>query len=317
MVGTRGFERLVGRQAARWGVLSLAGVLVCACCGCTRKGSESSAIRREYAKGKYEEAIALCDRAVRNNSAGGDVYYYYGLSLLAEGRDVEAFKRLEEAVSADSARASDASGELVGRAMDSIARGMAHRAAQLVREAADLDAELTVGPLGYLVADSYYEDKKWEDAASCYTRALREYPDTSAAERGYFNLAACQSTAGDSTAAIETLETQLSKFPRGPLASQARWGLSDLLYGRARSEFDRGNYDVAAGLVTRMPRWEEDTALVQQARFLQGECYERTGDFAKAYEVFKTIVEDSPGGSGRMVERARAKMKAFHDAGLH
>ena len=316
MAEKRVFTRLSGRQAARLSMLSLAGVLLCASCGCARKGSGLSAIRHEYTKGKYDEAIALCERAVRNNTADGEVYYYYGLSLLAADRDLEAFNRLEEAVSADSTLAPDVSGQLVGKAMESIARGMTYRAAQRVREAVGLNTGLRIGSLGYLVADSYYEDKQWGKAARYYAGALTEYPDTSVAEGGYFNLAVCQREAGDSAAAIQTLEKQLSKFPRGPLASRAEWSLFDLLYNRARSEFGRGNYDVAAGLVSRVPDRSENTALVQQARFLLGECYERTGDFAGAYEQFKTIVEDDRGGSGQIVERARAKMNAFRDAGL-
>jgi len=316
MVGERVLTRLSGRQAARLGILALAGVLLCASCGCARKESGLSAIRHEYTKGKYDEAIALCERAVRNNTAAGEVYYYYGLSLLAMERDLEAFNRFEEAVSADSTLAADISGQLVAKAMESIARGMTYRAAQRVREAVGLNTGLRIGSLGYLVADSYYEDKQWGKAARYYAGALTEYPDTNVAEGGYFNLATCQRAMGDSAAAIETLEKQLSKFPRGPLASQAEWSLFDLLYNRARSEFERGNYDVAAGFVSRVPDRSGNTALVQQARFLLGECYERTGDFAGAFEQFETIVEDDRGGSGRIVERARAKMNAFRDAGL-
>ncbi len=304
------------RQAVWPGVLALAAVVLSGSWGCAGKQGERSAIRREYGKKNYDETIALCERAVRNNSGGGEVYYYYGLSLLAVGRDREAFTRLEDAVSADGTLAAEVSAKLVDRAADSAARGMAYRAARLAREAAALYREARIGPLVYLVADSYYEEKEWVHAASCYSRALTEYPDTSAAERGYFNLAACQRAAGDSAAAIGTLETQLSRFPGGMLASQARWSLSDLLFSRAQSEFERGNYAVAAGMVKRIPRSTENTVLEQQARFLMGECYERTGDFAEAYGVFKAIVEDDRGGSGRIIERARAKLKAFHDAGL-
>ena len=40
------------------------------------------------------------------------------------------------------------------------------------------------------------------------------------------------------------------------------------------------------------------------------------GDYAKAYEQYKTIIMEDRGASGRIVERARAKIEAFRDAGL-
>ena len=317
MVGKRGFTSASGWQAARCGILSLAALLLWGSCGCERRGSGASAIQREYAKGNYNEAIALGERAVRHPPVGGEVYYTFGMSLLATGRDSEAFKRLEEAVSADSALARDVSAGLVEWARDSIGRGMTVRAARLIREAVRADGELRIGPLGYLVADSYFEEKDWQSAGRYYARALAEYPDTIAAEQAYFNLAACQCAAGDSAAAIESLEKELSRFPRGALASQARWSLAEVLYGGARSEFDRGNYAMAADMLSRMPRSDGNVALDLEARFLRGECYERMGDFAEAYAVFKSIADGGGDGSARIAERARAKMKAFHDAGLH
>jgi tetratricopeptide (TPR) repeat protein len=316
MVEKRVSTRLSGREAVRLGMLLFAGVLVCASCGCAKKRSALSSIRHEYAEGNYEETVALCERALRNNVVDGDVYYYCGLSLLAMGMDLESFSRFERAVAIDGALAVDISEQLVGKARESLAQGKTSGAARRARAAVELNPRLRIGPLEYLVADSFFEDREWEKAALHYAEALAEFPDTGAAEGAYFNVAACQSVTGDSAAAIETLGEQLSKFPRGALASQAEWNLLNLLYDRARSEFERGNYDAAVGLLRRMPSRSENTALAQQARFLLGECYERMGDFAGAYDQYKAIVEEDLGGSGRIAERARAKMDAFRDAGL-
>ncbi len=304
------------RRIAHLSVLVFAGVSLCAAVGCSKKENVLSAIRREYAAGNYAETTALCEQALRDDIATGEVHFYYGLSLLASSRDVEAVDRLEKAVEADSTLAGAISKELLARARENLTRGAVDRAARFAKEAVDFAPDADVGPLRYLVAAAHMEDRDWQAATREYARAIAEFPDTSVAERGYFNMAECYVVAGDSGAAISALEKQLEEFPRGPLLSEAQWNLADILYHRGLTEFSRGEYDSAAVFARRILARSEDPAVVQRARFLLGESSERAGDFEAAFEQYSAIVKESNGAAGGIADRAREKIRAFRDAGL-
>lgn len=316
MVDQRVATRLSGRQAARIGALFAIAIVLGAACGCSKRDKALSAIKSEYTGGNYEAAVTLCERAVRDDVADAEVFCYYGLALLSLDRDVEAFDRLGKAASMNGALSAEISGRLVAKANESMTRGKVPQAARRARTAVGLDAAADVGPLKYLVADSFFDNKRWREAARYYNEALAEYPDTSAAEKGYLNLASCYAAGGDSASAIEVLEKQLAEFPRGAVASQGEWNLVNLLYDRARSEFQRGDYNGAAVLAERIIGRSENGVAAQRARFLLGESYERMGDYAAAYDQYQTIIQEDRGASGRLVERARAKITALREAGL-
>jgi tetratricopeptide (TPR) repeat protein len=313
---TRATTKLSGRRTVRVGTLLATGVLLLGACGCSGSQKSIAAIKSAYTEGNYQETITLCERALRNDIDDAEVYLYYGLSLVSLDRDAEAFERLDKAVSLNAALGPDVAARLAGKARDSLSRGKSEQATGRARTASEYDPRADIGPLAYLVARSCFEEKRWDEAARRYREALGAYPDTSAAEEAYYNLAACYAAAADSASAIETLEKQLAAFPRGPLASEAEWRLVNLLQDRARSEFRRGNYEGAAALASGIIGRTENGVAVQRARLLLGECYERMGDYASACEQYEAIIRDDQGASGRFVERARAKLKAIRDAGL-
>jgi tetratricopeptide (TPR) repeat protein len=296
-------------------VFVIAGVCLCALSSCDKKEDALSAIRREYAAGNYAETRALCEQALRDKISGGEVQFYYGLTLLSYGRDVEALESFGKAVESDTTLAASIANELVTRAREALVSGATGRAARLSKAAVDIMPAVKIGPLRYLVAAERLGQRDWDAALREYSRAIAEYPDTSAAERGYFNMAECYVLAGDSSAAIATLEKQLEKFPRGKLLSDGEWKLVNLLYNRGMTEFWRGDYDAAAGFARRMLGRSDKSVMVQKARFLLGESCERAGDFGGAYEQYSAIVNDEDAARG-IVGRAQAKIRAFRDAGL-
>lgn len=316
MVGQRVSSRLCGRRAVRAGALVAAAFLVAGACGCSKRQRALGAIESEFAGGNYEEAIALCEREIRSDGADADVFRFLGLSLLAVDRDAEAVDWLRKAVGMNGAMAAGVSASLAAKAREALSLGRTGQAERRLRAALEIDPQLDAGPLEYLAADGLFEEKRWEDAARRYERALGENPDTTAAEKGYFNLAVCRAAAGDSASAIEVLEIQIAAFPRGALADRARWTLVNLLYERARGEFQRGSYERAAELAAGVVRRADAGPARQKARFLLGESYERMGRYASAYEQYQSLVREDRGASGRLVERARAKIRAIEDAGL-
>jgi tetratricopeptide (TPR) repeat protein len=305
-----------GRRAAECRVFLFAAVVLCAAAGCAERRQDLGAVREAYAGGKYEEALSLCERSIRKGNADGGVYYYAGMSLLAMGKDTEAVDRFREALRSDSALSDDIACALLDRARDSLDRGTIPRATLLARAAVEIDGAAPAGALGYLVAASYFEERDWSEAARWYAGSIAAYPDTDAAETGLSNLAASRAAMGDSAAAIEALEEQLERFPQGGLADRAVWTLASLLYDRARSEFERGDYGSSLRTAERVVAASPDDLMTQKAMFLIGESYERMGEFEKAYHQYEAIAREDRGAPGGIGERARAKMRGFRDAGL-
>ena len=300
--------------------LFFAGTLCIAVCitltGCSKTQKTIGPIREAYDKGDFAETVMLCERALRDDVDGSDVYAYYGRALLSLGRDVESFHALKRAAGLDGSLGVEIAAGLLAAGRISYDRGERSRAALRIRTAAEIDPGIDLGRFGFVVAEACFDAREFDKAERFYAAALAEFPDTAVAETALFRLAECRSEAGDSLGAIEALERQLRLYPVGNLAVQAEWQLVELLFENARAEFDRANYDVAAGILTRVIKRSDNLALVQKSRFMMGECYERKEDFEKAYEQYKAIIDEDLGASGRIVDRSQAKIKTMDEAGL-
>ena len=185
-----------------------------------------------------------------------------------------------------------------------------------MKQAADFDPAAELGVHKYLVADAYFDEREFARAARFYNDAVVEWPDTSVAEKAYFNLAACYLAMADSTQAIDMLEEELARFPKGTYSERARYKLVNLLYENARTQFAQGNYEAVVEQTMALLQRTENRSFVQRARFLLGEAYERMGDYENAYQQYKAIIDKDRGASGRIVEKAREKINAFRDSGL-
>ncbi|MEJ2722026.1 MAG: tetratricopeptide repeat protein [bacterium] len=253
---------------------------------------------------------------MRNDIVDADVYYYYGLSLLAVDRDYESIDRFSKAVGMDSSLAGPVAEHLETAAVESFRTGRRKQAGVRLMAAADFAPDADFGVYSYALADAYFAQKEYPEAARFYEAALAQRPDTSTAETACFNLAESYLALGDSAAAVTQLERQLADFPRGELATQAEWNLVNLLCDRARSELERGNYEAVQEIVSGLLERTDNISVIQRARFILGESYEGAGDYGNAYEQYKAIIKEDRGASGRIVERARARIEAFRDAGV-
>lgn len=296
------------------GISSL--VLILGGMGCSKEKRTVAQIRSSFETGNHEETILLCEHAIRHDIRVAGVFYYYGMSLMELGRDYEALRRFEEALSLDAELTGDVTTYLLDKGRAAAAAGEKRRAADRLLALVHIDEEAALGPLNYLVADALYQDREFEQAARRYRVAVEEMPDTAVAEMAYFNLAQCYVSLGDSAAAVEAWQKQVEIFPDGGLKGRAEWKLVNLVYEMARSEFTRGNYQAVIEQVTELLAQTDNISLVQRSRFLIGEAYERLGDYRSAYEQYKAIIREDRGASGRIVERAREKITTFQDSGL-
>lgn len=284
--------------------------------GCSREKKAVSEIRESFERGEYRETIAFCRHAVRQEIEAPEVYLYHGKALVLLDRDFEGFTKLDEAVRRDPLLAGEVAAFLRDEAVKSFDRGRRPQAAGRMQKAVEIDPSTDPGVYIYLVADSYFDARDYSRAAASYARAVEAFPDTSAAEMAYVNMAASYRELGMSSRAREALETLLDLYPHGSTATQARWDLVNILYDEAEKKYLTGQYEETIEIVAEIMTRSRNPGLRQKSRFLLGETYEAQGDLAKAYEQYQQVIDKDRGASGRIVERAKEKIAALREAGL-
>ena len=91
----------------------------------------------------------------------------------------------------------------------------------------------------------------------------------------------------------------------------------NILYDRGEKMFLTGNYEETISLMAEVMARTRNPGLRQKSRFLLGETYEAMGDLDEAYQQYQKVIQTDRGASGRIVERARAKIAALREAGLY
>lgn len=271
-------------------------------------------MRRAFEKADYREVVALGRHATRTGTTDARVHYYYGLGLVAVGRDHEGLPELDAAVAADSGLAAGAAGFLWG--METSTSTSTSDVARRWRRALELEPGIDAGGRGFAIADAYFDERRYADAAAWYEKAAKARPDTAACEHAYARLAECYTELGQPEQARRAMETLVARYPRGRIARGVSSSLDDITYDEARKAFEAGEYErvveTAQDLASRAP----NRLLQQKARFLLGNAYEALGDRTRAYAEYREIVRTDRGESGRLVEEARSRMSALEEAGV-
>ena len=293
------------------GALALATVA----CG-ARRGAERSA-RRAFERGDYVEAVAICRHARRRGVETAGLDWVWGASLLALGRDGEAWVRLRAA-----ARLDPAMGPRVARAaMEAGAadarKGRRQRAAERIARALEFDPALDVGAWAYLLGERAWRRDRWPEVARWYRAAVEARPDTAAAETAWYRLATALEKTGRPDEALEAYETLLARWPRTSHRASVRWRVASLTYDAARAAFEDGDAERTLELLQVLPDYTTNGALLQKQRFLEGEAWEMLGDFERAWQAYHAVIESDLGASGTIVRRAREKLEALREAGIH
>lgn len=269
-------------------------------------------MKRAFDRADYAEVVALGRHAQRIGVANAHVHYYYGLALIAVGRDHEGLPELDAAVSSDSSLATDAAKFLWRMPAPSVTGDTARR----WRRAHELAPGIDAGKRGFAIAGAYFEDRRFSEAAAWYEKSARAFPDTSACEQAYARLAECYTELGQPEKARRAMETLVARYPKGRIARGVSSNLDDIAFEEARKAYEAGEYaravEIALDIVTHAP----NRLLQQKARFLLGGSYEALGDRTRAYEEYRDIVRTDRGESGRLVEQARVRMAALEEAGV-
>ncbi len=291
------------------GVAILLGLLL----ACGERGVVGE-MHHAFDKGDYAEVIALGRHALRADSSQAGVHLYYGMALVANGRLHEGFEALERAARLDASTARTAA-EFLAEQGNTGALDVS--AARKLAKAAELDSTVDLGPKRFAVGDVYYSERRYAEAAAAYRVAVRSYPDTAACENALARLSECYANLGRPAEARRTMESLVKRYPRGEYAREAQVRLDDITYAEAQKALDDGEFQKAAETAEELVNRTSNRSLQQKGRFVLGEAYERMGETGKAYAAYREVIENDRGDSGNVVERARARIEALQEAGLH
>jgi tetratricopeptide (TPR) repeat protein len=281
--------------------------------GCGTSGPAGD-MRRAYDNGDYTEVLTLGRHALRADDVAPAVHYYYGMALIAVGRDSEGFAEVDTAVAADAdlkKKAAVALTEFSARA--GISRS---DSARRIRKAYELDNSVDLGRQRFAVAATYYEDRDFERAAAMYEEAISKFPDARECEVAYARLSESWAALGQDEKARAAMETLVKRYPRSSEGQGAAANLNGILSEEAQRHLDAGEYDQAIATANELVSKADNRSLQQKGRFLLGQAYEAKGDRNAAYEAYREVIRNDRGDSGQIVERARARIEALQEAGL-
>ena len=310
---TKRIGRASGRRESPARVrLGLATALLLAvCCG---GGGAAGQMHRAFDKADYAEVVALGRHALRGGDVSPEVHYYYGLALVAVGRDHEGFGEIDAAVGGDAGLKKKAAEWLRDRAgREGLSRS---DAARRLAKAVELDPSIDLGRQRFAVARSCFDEREFARAAALYGQAVKAFPAASECESAYARLVECWTALGNAEKARAAMETLVARYPKGQEAREVTSRLNDLMYNEAHTHFEAGEYEQTIALAQNLVDTSDNRSLQQKGRFLLGQAYEARGDRAAAYNQYRDVIRNDRGDSGQVVERARARIEALQEAGL-
>ncbi|HEX2999960.1 MAG TPA: tetratricopeptide repeat protein, partial [Armatimonadota bacterium] len=139
----------------------------------------------------------------------------------------------------------------------------------------------------YLLGSCYFHLEDWDKAATAYARALKQYPNNTAADGARFALGQCYfqlEQFDKAAAAFSTLLTQ-SKDPK--MLAQAQYWLGE-------SEFSRKRYSQAEAAYRAVIAKYPQSELLSYAYYSLGMCAAEQGDIAAALNAFETVTRRFP-----------------------
>jgi tetratricopeptide (TPR) repeat protein len=297
------------RATARLG-LATALMLASGCGG----GGVSSDMQRAFANANYAEVVLLGRHAVKQGDVAPSVHYYYGVSLVAVGRDHEGFDEIDAAVLGDAGFKEKAAAFLKDAAgHEGVSSG--DRARRL-RKAHELDPKIDLGKQRFAVAGVYFTERAFAQSAAMYEEAIAAFPGDPQCEHAYARLAQCYTLLGDGEKARQALETLVATYPHSKEGQGAASNLNDIMFSEAQTHLDAGEYDEAIEIAGELVGRSDNRSLQQKSRFLLGQAYEGKGDRTAAYDAYRELIRSDRGDSGQIMERARARIEALQEAGL-
>jgi TolA-binding protein len=158
-------------------------------------------------------------------------------------------------------------------------------------EVADPTAEIRITPQGTMrpeqmqlsIADRFYVQKSYDQAAPEYERFLTLYPTTPDKPNVLYRLGECYRALGAWNAAKNSYEALLGQFSNAELLGPAAYRLADIYY-------QERNYREAVVHYRRASVRLRDPQLANAAKFFSGRCNEALGLKMEARGIYEDLV---------------------------
>jgi len=181
----------------------------------------------------------------------------------------------------------DATGTFAGRAIKGLAlaryaaKDYDAAAAQFLKLMTEYpDVELN--PDSYTwVAQRFFDQKKWDEAATACAALLKAVPSYANPERVRFKIAECSDAAGKTDEAIALYKAVVEAAPQSAVASDAKFRMAELFESNKKTDDAFALYEEVANSNTG-----EKAA---RARLRLGELYEAKGDFDAAAKSYMRV----------------------------
>ncbi len=155
----------------------------------------------------------------------------------------------------------------------------------------DPTAEIRITPLGTMrpeqmqlnIADRFYAQKSYDQAAPEYERFLTLYPNTAEKPNVLYRLGECYRALGAWNAAKNSYEALLGQFSNAELLGPAAYRLADIYY-------QERNFQEALVHYRRASVRLRDPLLANAAKFFSGRCNEALGLKMEARGVYEDLV---------------------------
>lgn len=264
-------------EAARWGLNELRDTLTLAA---------ANEFSRERRLADAAKAYADFVRRFPSSPLIAQAYYERGLALKRLERKEDAAASFESLLkrAPDSVYAADAHLQLgqLDTELGLIDEALAHyRKMAKASEAKDADREALL-----LMAQVYYNAKRWRDAIPLYRRYLTN-ASADAKTKEVQGLLLVSLWSNDR--ADPEIARLAAKIPEHPLVAQIRWSL-------AADAYQRGNWAAAADLFRRQIEADSRSPRTAEARFYRAEALRQLGKAADAADAYRRFLAQDPKG---------------------
>ncbi len=141
---------------------------------------------------------------------------------------------------------------------------------------------------GYILAEKYYENKKYKNAVSEFQKIIDDYPDCSLADDAQYDIGDIYLfKLNESSKAIPEFQKILDNYPASKYAENAHYKIGEC-YRRMQKYTDAT--DVYKKFIRKYPK----SNFLDYSYYYMGQCYEQLKQFSLAKKSYQKIIDDYP-----------------------
>lgn len=278
--------------------------LCAAACG-SDPAEETARLRgdRAFARGDYEEALAEYRLSLLREDPGTDGYVRAAHAWVALGRVDEARALYDRAVRENSVHADQAVSDFVALARKEHENGDSYGAASAIEAALHFRPGILVEDLALPLARHYSGAGEYGRAGALYLQALRRHRDDPDV---IFETALAHEEIGDCESALMYYEEFGELAPRRD--AEIRLNLGNCSFRLAGERRTQGAYEEAIEYLDAVLELNEPRALIPQAHFDKAEILAVLGDCPAALAAYRAVASAGTAGPRALVRRARERI---------